>query len=42
LAGARRVVEQHGGILAVESTLGESSTFTLKLLLQAVAAIGQT
>lgn len=31
LAGARRIAEQHGGALTVESTPGAGSTFTLKL-----------
>lgn len=31
LAGARRIVEQHGGALTVESELGRGSTFTVRL-----------
>lgn len=31
LAGTRQIVEQHGGSIAVESTEGEGSTFTLRL-----------
>jgi signal transduction histidine kinase len=31
LTGARQIVEQHGGAIAVESREGEGSTFTLRL-----------
>ena len=31
LAGAARIVEQHGGTMDVESTEGQGSTFTLRL-----------
>ncbi|MCC6791485.1 MAG: PAS domain S-box protein [Thermomicrobiales bacterium] len=31
LAGVRQIVEQHGGAIAVESTEGEGSTFTVRL-----------
>jgi PAS domain S-box-containing protein len=31
LAGARQIVEQHGGTIAVESAEGEGSTFTVRL-----------
>lgn len=31
LAGARRIVEQHGGMLSVQSELGAGATFTLEL-----------
>jgi PAS domain S-box-containing protein len=31
LAGARRIVEQHGGAIAVESVEGRGSTFTVRL-----------
>ena len=31
LAGVRTIVELHGGSIAVESRLGEGSTFTVRL-----------
>jgi PAS domain S-box-containing protein len=31
LTGARGIVEQHGGTIAVESVLGETTTFTIRL-----------
>ena len=31
LAGARQIVEQHGGTLSVRSVLGEGSVFTIAL-----------
>ena len=31
LAGARRIVEQHGGTIAVESEEGRGSSFTVRL-----------
>jgi HAMP domain-containing protein/signal transduction histidine kinase len=31
LAGTRHIVEQHGGEISVESTIGESTTFTVRL-----------
>jgi signal transduction histidine kinase len=31
LAGTRHIVEQHGGEISVESTMGESTTFTVRL-----------
>ena len=34
LAGAREIVEQHGGTIGVESALGEGATFTVRLPLQ--------
>ena len=36
LAIARRMIELHGGELAVDSRLGEGATFTIKMPLQAV------
>jgi PAS domain S-box-containing protein/excisionase family DNA binding protein len=37
LAGARRIVEQHGGTISVESREGEGSTFTVRLPLDEAA-----
>jgi two-component system sensor histidine kinase BaeS len=34
LASVRQVVEGHGGTVAAESTLGDGSTFTLRLPLE--------
>ena len=34
LASVRQVVEGHGGTVAVESTLGQGSVFTLRLPLE--------
>jgi signal transduction histidine kinase len=31
LAGTRHIVEQHGGEISVESVIGESTTFTVRL-----------
>ncbi len=31
LAGARQIVEQHGGTITVESRLGEGATITVRL-----------
>jgi signal transduction histidine kinase len=31
LAGARQIVEQHGGSISVDSVLGQGSTFTVTL-----------
>jgi signal transduction histidine kinase len=31
LAGARHIVEQHGGTIAADSVLGETTTFTVRL-----------
>lgn len=31
LAGTRHIVEQHGGEIGVESVMGESTTFTVRL-----------
>lgn len=40
LAGARRIIEQHGGLIRVESTEGEGSTFTVVLPLDGQRAAG--
>ena len=40
LAGARRIVQQHGGSLTVESELGVGSTFTVRLPLTATSEDG--
>jgi PAS domain S-box-containing protein len=37
LAGARQIVEQHGGTIAVESSEGSGSTFTVRLPLSTAA-----
>jgi signal transduction histidine kinase len=36
LAGARQIVEQHGGSIEVESEEGRQTTFTVRLPLQRV------
>jgi signal transduction histidine kinase len=38
LAGARQIVEQHGGTIGAESREGEGSTFTVRLPLHAPGA----
>jgi signal transduction histidine kinase len=40
LSGSRQIVEQHGGTIAVESTLGAGATFTVRLPLPAPAVSG--
>jgi signal transduction histidine kinase len=40
LAGARQIVEQHGGSMAVESTPGGGSTFIVRLPLEPPAGVG--
>lgn len=42
LALAKEIVELHGGTIAVESTPGEGSTFTVRLPLEAVATRDRT
>ena len=39
LVGARRIIEQHGGDITVESVLGQGSTFTVRLPLKPASTI---
>ncbi|HET6316469.1 MAG TPA: hybrid sensor histidine kinase/response regulator [Chloroflexota bacterium] len=40
LSGARRILEQHGGTIAVESAVGEGTTVTVRLPLEPKSTVG--